>query len=74
MVNRNRQKMQMLVKRFNGRMRDLNMREIATKDVDRELETATEMPAMPCVAVAVNQHSRGRVCLQNSAYLWFEQD
>lgn len=69
-----RQQTQLIVRRPNGYMRDLNGREIAPRDVDRELESATNLPVMPHVLVAVNRHSRGRVCLQNSVYVWFQQD
>lgn len=69
-----RQQTQLIVKRGNGFFRDLNGREITPGDVDREIESATNLPVMPHVAVAVSHHSRGRVCLQNSTYLWFQQD
>ena len=69
-----KQRTQLIVMRQNGLLRDLNGREIAPRDVDQELESATNLPVMSHVLVAVNRHSRGRVCLQNSVYLWFQQD
>ena len=68
------QNTQLVFMRPNGIAKDLNQREIAAKDVsfNGQFGNRSEYGIVPHVAITVQQYARGRMCVLNSAYMWFE--